>query len=129
MKLKELFIVSVCEQIDIVSLTPQNEDWLEANRVRVDVVLKTHGYTNIVVISEEASEDGLTVSLFCRNGYNSLLVKDFRGYVMNVGDTVMLEELDKEPIEILEVAHYDDRVMYQLKFISVANTITENIGI
>lgn len=121
----EKFMVTKCFQLDVVSQVEQDSEWMDANGSKIELLLHAKGYCSSDIVSTETSEDRKTTSLFLFEDVTYLTDKDFRGYVMSVGDLVRLEGVDEEPLEILKVVHQDDSIEYYIKFMFVSGKTTE----
>lgn len=123
----EVFLISECIQVDIVSETVQDSDWMEKNNAKIEMILHAKGFCTSDILSSELSEDLKRNSLFLYQGEVESVSKEFRGYVMSSGDYVDVSEIDEEPLEILKVSHYDNSVRYSVKFMVVTEVVEEEI--
>ena len=134
-KIKEVFIVSVAERVDIHYNGEASEDWFSERTNEIRDKVDELGLDSEFIVDMDIVDDD-TVQVYILTGSHIEVgdEKDFRGYVLHKGDTIIPDHdiissmrdansygeygfEEGEYFEIIEVRHDDinSRIEYYLK--------------
>ena len=127
--MNEVFMTTICKQVDMIAVEEMTALWQEVNVPKIELLLGSIGNDMDDVVSVEMSEDNKTMSLFLYERDERIVEREYRGYTMHVGESVIIPEIDSEAMEILEVVHGDGEIVYGIKFMVVSCVIKKELGV